>query len=234
AGCERAIIVAVDEHVLGVDFRIAAEVELDVADEVHVLLIVGQLAAVAGGVLDRARYRRRGLLCGGRVREDDRPERCQQATTSLRQRGGGPPATLAPGSALRAPSRSRRSAGREGVHGSVRLDADQDWTSASFELASKRITSPSRKIDPATTIRGAARHAAASASPSDGSAVTGSDGAIARACAASASGSAERGFEARVNTASPTAGSSARSMAPASLSRIAANTSGGRAHADFR
>ena len=58
------------------------------------------------------------------------------------------------------------------------------------------MTSPSRKIDPATTIRGDILHTAASASVEDGSIAIGSAGAILRAESASMPGSAERGFDA--------------------------------------
>src|SRR5207302_851915 len=44
--------------------------------------------------------------------------------------------------------------------------------------SSSRRTSPSRKIDPATTMRGARRHAAARASRGDASTMTGTSGRI--------------------------------------------------------
>src|SRR5262249_25305741 len=90
------------------------------------------------------------------------------------------------------------------------------------------ITSPRRKIDPATTIRrlGDCCQAASSARDSDGSTSTASEGAMRVATAARSTGSAERGFSARVTIRLPTAGTSARNIPPASLSRIAAKTSG--------
>src|SRR5207237_410529 len=87
------------------------------------------------------------------------------------------------------------------------------------------MTSPSRKIDPATTIRGARAKATRSASPASAATSTGRPGAARRAAAASSCGSAERGFVARVSTIALTTGVSARRMPSAFLSRIAANTS---------
>ncbi len=90
------------------------------------------------------------------------------------------------------------------------------------------MTSPSRKIDPATTILGDADHAVRSASGSAGSIAIGSAGATRRATAASSCGSADRGFSARATTSDAAAGSNASNMPRASLSRIAAKTSGAR------
>src|ERR1019366_610344 len=71
---------------------------------------------------------------------------------------------------------------------------------AYHEPLSRFSTSPSRKIDPATTIRGDRRHASASASSIDGAIVIVISGAAARAASASAAGSAAREFDARVST----------------------------------
>src|SRR5262249_30451692 len=91
---------------------------------------------------------------------------------------------------------------------------------------SASITSPSRKIDPATTMRGARSKATRSASPAPPATSTETPGAARRAAAASACGSADRGLVARVITIALTTGASARRMPSAFLSRIAANTSG--------
>src|SRR3989442_12271403 len=109
----------------------------------------------------------------------------------------------------------------------VLFEAYHDPPAAERHQSISRMTSPSRKIDPATTIRGARRHAASSASRGEGSAATASSGAIARARSASIAGSAARRFDARVTTSPLPAGSSARNMPSTSLSRIAPKTSGG-------
>ena len=89
------------------------------------------------------------------------------------------------------------------------------------------ITSPSRKIDPATTMRGEMRQA-----PSSASAATRLDrDRRARRDRARVLGQRRPDrpsarFEARVTTRRLTAGSSAANMPSTSLSRIAANTSG--------
>src|SRR5262249_11459500 len=59
-------------------------------------------------------------------------------------------------------------------------------------------TSPTKKIDPAAMMRREARHASASASSTDAATLTGTSGAMRRARSASASGSSERGLDARV------------------------------------
>src|SRR5262245_33919875 len=86
----------------------------------------------------------------------------------------------------------------------------RDWTTGStcrpadgvFEGYHDRLmsfsTSPSRKIDPATTIAGDARHARASAASGSGSISIGRAGDRSRATAAIDSGSAERGVDAAV------------------------------------
>src|SRR5439155_24368546 len=89
-----------------------------------------------------------------------------------------------------------------------------------------RRPSPSRKLDPATTMRGDSRQPAASASGGDASTRTGTCGATCRRRSASISGSAARRVDAFVRTTVPTAGMSARNMPSMSLSRMAANTSG--------
>ena len=81
------------------------------------------------------------------------------------------------------------------------------------------------------TMRDERLHAEARAAAGSAAVVIRSRGSSARAEAASSAGSTERGFEARVTTSAPIAGTSARSMPRVSLSRMAANTSGMRCHA---
>src|SRR5882672_7106978 len=73
-------------------------------------------------------------------------------------------------------------------------------------------TSPRRKMDPATTTRDDDDHPAAMAAAGEAMTSTPREGAIARASAARASGSAEREFDARVTIIRLTVGSSALSM----------------------
>src|ERR1700719_4723734 len=96
------------------------------------------------------------------------------------------------------------------------------------------ITSPMRKIDPATTILADRRQADSSASAGSAASVTGRPGAIVRASLAISHGSAERALDARVGTSAPISGASARSMASMSLSRMAAKTRGDFPKPDVR
>src|SRR5262249_51234481 len=88
------------------------------------------------------------------------------------------------------------------------------------------MTSPSRKIDPAITMRGDSDRSAASASARIGRTITLIRGSMAAAWRARAAGSAERGLDARVTTIAETDGKSASNILGTSLSLIAANTRG--------
>ena len=88
------------------------------------------------------------------------------------------------------------------------------------------MTSPRRKIEPATAMRGDSApcrsRARRRATARRAAAIVGF---TSRATRARSSGSADRGFEDRVSTSACTSGISARSMFATSLSRIAVNTS---------